>query len=84
MFQRSGGSSDSISETSSIGRPEEITREESTNTNPSTSTAPETLNPLASDVTLQKTQETLHQVNTLVETEKERQTEGQEVEQSGR
>ncbi|XP_037834577.1 pyridoxal-dependent decarboxylase domain-containing protein 1 isoform X2 [Kryptolebias marmoratus] len=78
LFQRSGGSSDSMSETSSVGPTEETSREEatseSTNTHPFTSPpAAEIPPPSASDVTSQP-----------LETEEEKHPEGQEVEQSER
>ncbi|XP_037545286.1 pyridoxal-dependent decarboxylase domain-containing protein 1 [Nematolebias whitei] len=79
LFRRSGGGSDFVNETSSMGQTEETSREDSTSvsttTDPSTSPpVPETPHPSASDGTAQNISETWQQVE----------TEGQEVEQSGR
>ncbi|XP_071357468.1 pyridoxal-dependent decarboxylase domain-containing protein 1 isoform X3 [Trachinotus anak] len=92
LFRRSGASSDSFSETSSIGQADEMTMEQSfpVSSNihpPATPPAPEDDPHTSTDVSPQKIQKSSVQVHTQVETEEaseERQPEGQEVEQSGR
>ncbi|GAA6228158.1 pyridoxal-dependent decarboxylase domain-containing protein 1 isoform X3 [Lates japonicus] len=92
LFRRSGASSDSFSETSSIGQTDETAREGSTtvssSTLPPTSPAvPEEDSHSATDVSAEKMEESSEQVFTQVETEEaleERQPEGQEVEESRR
>ena len=92
LFRRSGLSSESFSETSSIGQVDETTREESTGV--TSSIHPPTCPPALeedlhtpSDVSPEKIQEPSEQVHTQMETEEaseKRQPEGQEVEQSTR
>lgn len=92
LFQRSGPSSDSISETSSVEQAEETTREEedpvSSSIHPPTSPpAPEEPHHTAGDVTPENIQESSEHVQMqgeAQETTDERQPEGQEVDQSGR
>ncbi|KAM4531643.1 pyridoxal-dependent decarboxylase domain-containing protein 1 isoform 2-T2 [Odontesthes bonariensis] len=92
LFRRPGASSDSMSETSSVGQTEETSREESTavscSIHPPTSPSElETTQCPASDVVQETPPDTSEQVHTQVEAEEaeeERQPEGQEVEQSGR
>ncbi|XP_023278625.1 pyridoxal-dependent decarboxylase domain-containing protein 1 isoform X1 [Seriola lalandi dorsalis] len=91
LFQRPGASSDSFSETSSIGQADETTREESVTVSssihpPPTPPAPEDSH-TGSDVSPQEVQESSEQVQAQVETEEaseERPSEDQEVEQSFR
>ncbi|XP_040917861.1 pyridoxal-dependent decarboxylase domain-containing protein 1 isoform X2 [Toxotes jaculatrix] len=92
LFRRSGASSDSFSETSSVGQADEIAREESTTVSspvhpPSSPPAPEEDLHTAGDVSPERIQESSEQVHTQVETveaSEERQPDGPEVEQSGR
>ncbi|XP_022620633.1 pyridoxal-dependent decarboxylase domain-containing protein 1 [Seriola dumerili] len=91
LFQRPGASSDSFSETSSIGQADDTTREESVTVSssihpPPTPPAPEDSH-TGSDVSPQEVQESSEQVQAQVETEEaseERPSEDQEVEQSFR
>ncbi len=91
LFRRSGASSDSLSETSSIGQAEEMSREGSTTLSssshpPNSSAAPNKDSLPESGVVPEEILESAEQVHTQVEAEasEERQPEGQEAEQSER
>ncbi|XP_033969658.1 pyridoxal-dependent decarboxylase domain-containing protein 1 isoform X3 [Trematomus bernacchii] len=93
LFRRSGGGSDSFSETSSIGQAEETPREGSSSPGiPPPSSPPEEDSHSAADAVVEETQEPAVEEHTHVEVEEEeeeeeeeeRQPEGQEAEQSGR
>nr|XP_033945358.1 pyridoxal-dependent decarboxylase domain-containing protein 1 [Pseudochaenichthys georgianus] len=84
LFRRSGGGSDSFSETSSIGQAEETPREGSSSPSvPPPSSPPEEDSHSAADAVAEETQEPAEEEEEE-EKEEERQPEGQEAEQSGR